>query len=573
MIALTGCFAGGKQPVLNPNLDQRATNQPTEAANQEYPTRPPAESIAGDGKTRVEKTFYARLGTSAPGARMNGECVDTSFLSLARQFFKEDRVSVLLDAEVTFPGRNIAFSGDGGQKPEVLPLAYTTASEVDNEGCTEAVLNNYASSYYPMNDMGDVFTVKVQTKTDRNPNITAAKTIVSAIAALSGAAGISELAFATTPAARRARDTIDGHLTNELRNKSAFSRTITLSPFERDVPGELSYLNSTTETETIRSAGVETTSTGYNFLEEHRQITLFLEYRDSLFHSNGKEYPSINMINNTAFGRGAERRTLNSILLNATEPPDSGKVAPSVFHTYCNTLRDALHPIMTPRDSAVARLAFLEQRFGYRQRPDLQSEHCFDTDETKTLNGLPGKRFSLPSLARDIALREQKTLNDRYNAVARLITLQRESGYRKYIDVPSFVLRINDSELRAELNIEKRDTTGDAAIQAIHTYLSNPHCPRIIDSGSNSSLDEALMGAIISVEGPTPTSSVKLGMIMYFDSDANGVEKMAQLDILDVAKVEGILDRKQSWPGVCTPGTEEGFALSAPLPLETASIP
>jgi len=119
-----------------------------------------------------EATFYYRLNIQNARQDLNGQkCVDKSFMSWIRKFFKSDAKSISLAAAITMPDTT----------KQQIPLFQISMDEQSNPPqCLTTVLTSEPLTPFFVARQGGIFTLDISSKTQQNVTITVANTTVSA---------------------------------------------------------------------------------------------------------------------------------------------------------------------------------------------------------------------------------------------------------------------------------------------------------------------------------------------------------------------------------------------------------
>jgi len=350
---------------------------------------------AGYAQNLEEATFYYQLNIQNLRQDLNGEnCVDKSFLSWIRKFFKSDAKSISLAASVTMPDTT----------KQQIPLFQVSMDEQSSPPqCLTTVLTSEPLTPFFVARRGGVFTLDVTAKTQQNVTISAASTTVSAASDLlsltGGSAWLMKNVATTQSAVASAVNKIDTSLSNNWSSTAQTDYDFALSPWPSD--GDWSHhqdLAKFTVGSLIASAGG--ISVNASLLPT---LNIGLQYRTSLFGGGAGHYLPEAQILSSHLASNAGDTLENILKLGVGGFTTDQALAISDATTmsrFCHSMQQTFSNFLTTDDEKAARHAVLLEDTNYYQSTVLNdADGCESDSDVARLKEL-GTGFSFPDLAK-----------------------------------------------------------------------------------------------------------------------------------------------------------------------------
>jgi len=366
-----------------------------------------------------EATFYAQLEVVNLRQGLGGmKCVDASFFTWIRKFFKNEAKSITLVASITMPDNTT----------QKIPLFQISIDEhaKPTPQCLTSIMTSEAITPYFVARRGSTFRLNVQAKTQQNATLNPAATTVAAAADLlsmtGGSAWLLKNVATTQTAVATAVSKIDASLSDNWSSVNQADYQFELSPW----PADDNWIGHQDEAKfavgnlVSKASGVTVDQTLLPTL------TIGLRYTVSRFGGGTGHYIPEDHILSTHLASDVGDSFTNILKLGVggftTDQALSIKDA-SAMTRFCNLMRTNFANYLTADDALVARHAILANATGFYQSAVLnkapQCESESDVNRLKTLSS--GFVFG-PDLQRTVAVNRSNFVKARGKLITTALT-------------------------------------------------------------------------------------------------------------------------------------------------------
>lgn len=374
-------------------------------------------------KSLDEATFYTQLQVSNLRQDLGGKkCVDSSFFTWVRKFFKTDAKSISLIASITMPDNTL----------QKIPLFQISIDEhAKPPQCLTSILTSESITPIFVARRGNTFRLDVQAKTQQNVTLDPAATVVGAATQLlsmtGGSAWLLKNVATTQTAVASAVSKIDTSLSNNWSSTNQVDYQFELSPWpaDDDWTTHQDEANFAVGSLVSKASGVAVNEALLPTL------TIGLRYTTSVFGGGIGHYVPEDQVLSTHLASSAGDSLINILKLGiggfTTDQALSISDAAAMTR-FCNSMRSNFANYLTTDDSLVARHAVLLDATAFYQSAILRkAPGCESESEVARLQAL-GSVFVFPA---DL---QRKAAANRSNFVKTRGTLVRSALFAPTVD-------------------------------------------------------------------------------------------------------------------------------------------
>jgi hypothetical protein len=360
-----------------------------------------------------EATFYAQLEVLNERQDLGGaKCVDASFFTWVRKFFKTDAKSISLVASITMPDNTT----------QRIPLFQISIEEGKPPQCLTSVLTSEPITPLFVARRGNTFKLDVQAKTQQKVTLDPAATTIAAASELlsmtGGSAWLLKNVATTQTAVSTAVSKIDGSLSNNWSSTNQADYQFALSPW----PVGDNWTSHQDEAKFAVGSLVSKASgvtVDQNLLPT---LTIDLRYTASLFGGGAGHYVSEDQVLSTHLASNTGDSFTNILKLGIagfTTDQALSITDAKAMTRFCNSMRSNFANYLTGDDALVARHAVLLNATGFYQSALLRNApQCESEVEVSRLKAL-NSAFVFPAdLAREVATNRSKFVQARGSLVS-----------------------------------------------------------------------------------------------------------------------------------------------------------
>ncbi len=499
-----------------------------------------------------EATFYYRLNIQNERQDLTGQkCVDKSFMSWVRKFFKSDAKSISISAAITMPDTT----------KQQVPLFQISMDEKSSPPqCLTTVLTSEPLTPFFVARQGGIFALDVTSKTQQTVTISAASTTVSAASDLlsltGGSAWLMKNVATTQSAVANAVNKIDTSLSNNWSSTAQTDYNFSLSPWpsNNDWAHHQDQANFAAGSLVAAASGIGVNS------ELLPTLSIGLEYRTSLFGNGAGHYLPEEQILSSHLASSAGDTLGNIFKLGVggfTTDQALSITDAATMTRFCRSMQQTLANFLTIDDELAARHAVLREDTNYFGSAILYgADGCESESDVERLKKLSNS-FSFPGdLARVNATVRSNFVSQRGALVTKALLAGSSDAINAIVADPSKVI-LSASPDTYDLfpNVPQNQSPNGTGTSAIAT-LSGAGSFR---SGCWSALPTQnlrnMVGAVLNKK--TGNSS---GLLIEFDSDFPGPNsdpstdkpKVTKLTFLPVATIQAI-GTIPNWPDPSCP--------------------
>jgi hypothetical protein len=335
-------------------------------------------------KNLEEATFYYQLNIQNLRQDLDGQkCVDKSFMSWIRKFFKADAKSISLTASVTMPDTT----------KQQIPIFQISMDEQSSPPqCLTKILTSEPLTPFFVGRRGGIFTLDVTAKTQQNVTFSAANATVSAASDLlsltGGSAWLMKNVATSQAAVASAVNKIDTSLSNNWSSTAQTDYEFAVSPWPSD--GDWSHQKDLAE---FAVGSLVATAGGISVNPQLLPtLNIGLQYRTSLFGGGPGHYlPEAQILSSHLASNAGD--TLENILkigvggfTTAQALAISDAKAMSQF---CHSMQQTFSNFLTTDDELAARHAVLVEDTAFYQSSILHgADGCESSSDISRLKQL-----------------------------------------------------------------------------------------------------------------------------------------------------------------------------------------
>ncbi len=411
------------------------------------------------------------------------ECIDKSFFSLVRKFFKEDAYSTSLISEITGPGQ---------AKSEAvrIPLFQVGRSEQTNPpSCVSLVLDKeeIITPYYLV-DPGQGFELKTDIRTNNLKNVKGVESLISASSDLLSFSGENAelIEIIASSDLLSAAKIIDDSITANWSQTNQKSVTSNIRPWPNGVMD--SDWKDHTDTLTFSTSKIISSEGGLDEGRPLPTLKIYPAYLKSIFGRGEGMYiqPSQVLSKELAPSTGEKLDDILSKGIDGFNTRYIGSITENkIMQKLCSDLDITLGPLLTTNDSIYAKYSLLYQQSQYFQNRDLNSEKCLSDQDLELIKKLnPKSRVALPGARSSNQEARNKQVNERWLPLTIALRAGNKDDLEAVIeDIGAFHL-IGVAGMKFENNNEATSSlSGNEAIEYLASispirsgcYQANPH--------------------------------------------------------------------------------------------------
>lgn len=411
-----------------------------------------------------EATFYVQLAADNLRSDLTGtKCVDQSFLSWIRKFFKQDAKSISLVATVRMPDATT----------QKIPLFQVSMDEkAKPPQCLTSILTSEPITPIFVGRQGSSFKLDVQALTQSNVTLTPAATTVAAASDLlsmtGGSAWLLKNVATTQTAVSNAVSKIDSSLSSNWSSTNQTDYQFAIGPWPSD--GNWSAhqdLAKFAAGSLVAKAGGVNVDT--NLLPT---LTIGLQYRTSVFGTGPGHYVPEDQILSTRLASNQGDSLVNILKLGIGGFTTDKAVAISdatAMTTFCNGMRQNFANFLTVNDALAARHAVLLDATGFYQSSILRNAPgCESDSEVAQLKTLSNSFTFPPDIARETAANRSNFVRARGSLITTALLAATGDKIQNLVaDQSKFALLISGDVKTVFPNITEGQSVGGIGASAI----------------------------------------------------------------------------------------------------------
>jgi hypothetical protein len=414
-----------------------------------------------------EATFYTQLDVVNLRQNLGGEkCVDASFFTWVRKFFKNDAKSISLVASITMPDNTT----------QKIPLFQISMDEHAKQ-CLTSILTSEAITPVFVARRGNTFILAAQAKTQQVVTLNPAGTTVAAATDLlsmtGGSAWLLKNVAATQTTVASAVSKIDASLSNNWSSTNQVDYQFELNPW----PADNNWASHRDEAKfavgslVSKASGVNVDGTLLPTL------TIGLRYTTSLFGGGPGHYVPEEQVLSTRLA-SSKADSFDNILklgIGGFTTDQALSIADARAMTrFCNSMRSNFANYLTTDDALVARHAVLLDATSFYQSAVLRSApRCESEDEVSRLKTLSSAFVFPANLQREAAVNRSSFVKARGRLIATAFVAGTSDRIQSIIANSSTFALLISAEVKSVFpNLGDGQTSGGTIGEAAITQLA-----------------------------------------------------------------------------------------------------